>query len=41
MHTVLLPRLKKVAFTPEWRDGKPRRFATNEEAERMLISTQN
>lgn len=34
MHTVLLPRLKKVAFTPEWRDGKPRRFATNEEAER-------
>ena len=32
--TVLLPRIKKVAFTPEWKDGKPTRFATNEEAER-------
>ncbi len=32
--TVLLPRLKKVAFTPEWKDGKPKRLATAEEAER-------
>lgn len=31
---VLLPRLKKVAYTPEWKDGKPKRFATAEEAER-------
>ena len=32
--TVLLPRIKKVTFTPEWRDGKPQRPATAEEAER-------
>jgi len=32
--TVLLPRIKKVAFTPEWKDGKPKRLATAEEAER-------
>jgi adenine-specific DNA-methyltransferase len=32
--TVLLPRLKKVTFSPEWKDGKPRRLATDEEAER-------
>ncbi len=32
--TVLLPRLKKITFTPEWKDGKPRRMATREEAER-------
>lgn len=32
--TVLLPRLKKVTYTPEWRDGKPKRLATAEEAER-------
>jgi adenine-specific DNA-methyltransferase len=32
--TVLLPRLKKVTFTPEWKNGKPRRMATSEEAER-------
>jgi adenine-specific DNA-methyltransferase len=32
--TVLLPRIKKVTFTPEWKDGKPKRFATKEEAER-------
>ncbi len=29
--TVLLPRLKKVAFSPEWKDGKPKRAATQEE----------
>ena len=32
--TVLLPRIKKVTFTPEWKDGKPSRNATTEEAER-------
>jgi len=32
--TVLLPRLKKVTYTPEWKDGKPKRLATSEEAER-------
>ena len=32
--TVLLPRIKKVTFTPEWKDGKPTRLATPEEAER-------
>ncbi len=32
--TVLLPRIKKVAFSPEWKDGKAKRPATKEEAER-------
>lgn len=32
--TVLLPRLKKVTFTPEWKDGKPKRLATSEETDR-------
>ena len=32
--TVLLPRLKKVTFTPEWKGGKPVRLATAEEVER-------
>jgi adenine-specific DNA-methyltransferase len=32
--TVLLPRLKKVSFTPDWKDGKPKRAATGEEIER-------
>jgi adenine-specific DNA-methyltransferase len=32
--TVLLPRLKKITFTPEWRDGKPKRLPTPQEAER-------
>lgn len=32
--TVLVPRLKKVIFTPEWKDGKPKRMATAEEIER-------
>ena len=31
---VLLPRIKKITFTPEWKDGKPKRMATQEEAER-------
>jgi adenine-specific DNA-methyltransferase len=32
--TVLLPRLKKITYCPEWKDGKPARVATPEEAER-------
>mgnify|MGYP005844118445 CR=1 FL=1 len=32
--TVLLPRIKKVIFSPEWKDGRPERVATAEEAER-------
>jgi len=32
--TVLLPRIKKVTFAHEWKDGKPKRMATEEEAER-------
>ena len=32
--TVLLPRIKKVAFSPEWKEGSPKRCATPEEAER-------
>lgn len=32
--TVLVPRLKKVIFTPEWKDGKPKRMPTPEEIER-------
>ena len=31
--TVLLPRIKKVTYTPEWKEGKPQREATEEEAE--------
>ena len=30
--TVLLPRIKKITFAPEWKDGKPKRLATLEEA---------
>lgn len=32
--TVLLPRLTKVVYSPSWRNGKPSRFATTEEADR-------
>jgi len=32
--SMLIPRIKKVTFTPEWKDGKPTRQATAEEAER-------
>lgn len=32
--TVLLPRIKKVTFAPQWNDGKPQRSATQEQAER-------
>lgn len=31
--TVLLPRIKKVTFTPEWKGGKPARLITTEEVE--------
>ena len=32
--TVLLPRIKKVTYTPEWKNGNPQGTATTEEAER-------
>ena len=32
--SVLLPRLKKIIFTPEWLNGKPKRLATEVEIER-------
>ena len=32
--SILLPRIKKAAFAPEWKDGKPKRPCTSEEAER-------
>ena len=32
--TVLLPRIKKITFSPEWKDGRPKRAASLEEAER-------
>lgn len=32
LDTVLLPRLKKITFTPSWADGKPTAFASPEEA---------
>ena len=32
--TVLMPRIKKVSFTPEWRNGRPKRVATSDEMER-------
>ncbi len=32
--SVLLPRMIKVAYAPEWKDGKPKRLASPEEAER-------
>lgn len=32
--SVLLPRIKKATFCPEWKDGKPNRLPTMEETER-------
>lgn len=32
--TVLLPRIKKVTYTPEWKGGQPKRPPTAEEAQR-------
>jgi len=31
---VLVPRIQKVMFTPEWKDGKPARLPTKEEVDR-------
>jgi adenine-specific DNA-methyltransferase len=33
-NNVLLPRLLKIAYSPEWKDGKPKRLPTMEEIER-------
>ncbi len=33
VQSVLVPRIKKVAFSPDWKQGKPRRVATQAEAE--------
>ncbi|MGH7381115.1 MAG: site-specific DNA-methyltransferase [Candidatus Methylomirabilales bacterium] len=32
--SVVVPRIQKVMFSPEWKDGKPARLPTKEEAER-------
>ncbi len=32
--TIMVPRIKKAMFSPEWKSGKPKRMATSEEAER-------
>ena len=32
--TVLMPRIKKITFSPEWKEGRPKRIATPQEAER-------
>jgi adenine-specific DNA-methyltransferase len=32
--SVTLPRMKKIAFTPDWKDGAPQRMATAEEVAR-------
>ena len=32
--TVLLPRIKKITYTPEWKGGKPKRLTTSKESER-------
>ena len=34
--TVLLPRIKKVTFASEWKNGKPKRMANPEETKRSL-----
>ena len=31
--SVLLPRIKKVSYAPEWKNGKPERFPTSQETE--------
>ena len=33
-NTVLLPRIQKVMYAPEWKDGKPARLPSKEDAER-------
>ena len=32
--TVLIPRIKRITFAPEWKDGKPKRVATDKETKR-------
>ena len=32
--TVLIPRIKKATYTPEWKKGKPKRLTTSKEAQR-------
>ena len=32
--TVILPRIQKIIFSPEWKDGKPKRLPTQEEIDR-------
>jgi hypothetical protein len=32
--SILLPRIQKVIFSPEWKDGKPKRLPTSEEIDR-------
>jgi len=32
--TVLLPRIERITYTPEWKEGKPYRLPSNEEIER-------
>lgn len=32
--SVTLPRIQKICFSPEWKDGKPHRLSTTSEAER-------
>ena len=39
--TVLLPRIKKVTFSPEWQDGKPQCAATKEGFERGRASSRS
>ena len=34
-YTVLLPRLKKVTYSPDWKDGKPKYSAKTKEAKRF------
>ena len=33
--TVILPRIQKTSYTPEWKDGKPARRATKDEISRV------
>lgn len=33
-NSVIIPRIKKIIFSPEWKDGKPARLATKEEFQR-------
>ena len=35
--SVLIPRIKKVTFSPEWKNGRPERACTSEEAERSPL----